>query len=465
VLPLLSLLEAALTDPGKVRETNEDAFGTVRQPPAAVRDLVADNPALLASKGHLYVVCDGVGGYAAGEVASQMAVEIIFREYYSDPAPQPADRLRRAIAAANTAIHELASRDTTKQKMASTVVAAVVGPAGGQLTIAHAGDSRAYLYRDNLLRQLTQDHSWVAEQVQVGLLKPEQARRHAYRNVITRALGVAAGVNVEINEQEQLLPADRLLLCSDGLHSEVTSDKIAAILRTTPNPQEAVARLIAEARKHGGHDNITAVLVTLASQPALGATIPAPVGNQGSRIATPTVPRLPTSSFPILLAGVMLLLACLWINLSPSRPALRPIFTPPSTPTPTATATPSPMETLKPTSTLAPTSTSTPTPTNTLIPTNTSTSTPTRTSTPKPTGTFTPVPTAARTLTATPSLSPTMTYTVTPTFASSRTPTNVAGQTAPGRPGRPVCCPGAVWLPLATGLVGTLRLLRKSGGK
>jgi serine/threonine protein phosphatase PrpC len=213
---------------------------------------------LLARKGHLYVVADGIGGHQKGKVASQMAVETIRRTYYEDPNPDVVASLRRAIEIANAEIHRQAE-DPDHAGMGSTVAAAVVR--GDDLVVANVGDSRAYLLRNGALKRLTEDHTWVAERVAAGILTPEEAARHEMRHLVTRSLGSQPTVQVDVRPF-RLQPGDRLLLCSDGVWEPVPGRELVRLLRRK-RPRQAAAQLVDRAAAAGGVDDAAAVVVAL----------------------------------------------------------------------------------------------------------------------------------------------------------------------------------------------------------
>ncbi len=236
---------AGATDVGCRRERNED-------------DLVVEPQA------GLLAVADGMGGHAAGEVASHVAVTTL-RELLVEataPAIPPRERLRAAVEMANRRIlHEIAS-DPTRSGMGTTVVAALVTPI--EVALAHVGDSRAYLLQNGRLERLTSDHSWVQEQVDMGILTSEQARGHPYRNVVTRALGSRSEIEVAVRAIP-VQPGDLLLLCSDGLSSMVDDARIGTILSESQGDVGAAcSRLIEAAKACGGEDNITVVVAAFA---------------------------------------------------------------------------------------------------------------------------------------------------------------------------------------------------------
>ncbi len=248
---------AGKTDVGCVRATNEDAFG-------------------FNEERGVFVVCDGVGGHAAGEVASQMGVETVL-EYFAqaldgeypaigktfpEASPQ-ANALASAIQLANQRIHRISSEDPDRAGLGSTVVAALVNDKG--VAIAHVGDSRIYLLRGDRIQQLTRDHSFVMEQVARGLMSEEEAEHSPVQNFILRALGAEAEVEPDVADLE-LAPGDTLLFNSDGLTRHVTPAQIAAIVQAAPNLEAACDGLIQAARDGGGSDNITCLLVRLVQE-------------------------------------------------------------------------------------------------------------------------------------------------------------------------------------------------------
>ena len=224
-------------------------------------------PAVLA-------VADGMGGALAGEVAAQVAVEAVA----ALAAPVTADDVRQALQEANRAIRRMAAEDPDKAGMGTTLTTALL--ADDRLDVVHVGDSRAYLWRDGELRQLTEDHSVVAELVRRGSLSAEDAEHHPHRNVITRALGAEPDV-VADTVSEALRDGDVVLLCSDGLSSYVPERDIAAALAAAGSLREAAAALVERANAAGGTDNVTVVLARAGRAPAEGggtaeSTLPGP---------------------------------------------------------------------------------------------------------------------------------------------------------------------------------------------
>lgn len=208
-------------------------------------------------KGAIFVVADGVGGNQAGEVASKRAVNTILKEYYSCPFDDTEASLRHAINQANDLIFKEA-RDSGKETMATTVVCAVIRD--GNLTLANVGDSRTYLLRTGKIRQLTEDHSWVNEQIRLGLISEDEAKENPYRNVITRSLGNKPKVEADITTLGSLLDNDLLILCSDGMYEGVSEEEMVEITRRLPSVQ-AAEELVDQAKRGGSTDNITVMIV------------------------------------------------------------------------------------------------------------------------------------------------------------------------------------------------------------
>lgn len=264
------LYVAAATHPGMRGKNNEDSFGV------SAFQLAPDNPTCSV----LAVLADGIGGHRAGEVASEMAVETVSQMVAQSDANQPTHSLYNAITAASHIIHDQALREPSRRGMGATCVCAWV--IGDRLYTASVGDSRLYLVRDNTIRQLTIDHTWVQEAIDYGSLTPEQAVRHPNAHVIRRYLGSTSpaqpdfrlrfdpdetNTQSESNQGMRLLPRDFLLLCSDGLTDLVKKEEILAGLRTYPLA-EALKWLINLANARGGHDNIT--IIALEAPPRWG---------------------------------------------------------------------------------------------------------------------------------------------------------------------------------------------------
>ncbi|MBP1611440.1 MAG: protein phosphatase [Acidobacteria bacterium] len=266
---------AGLTDRGRLRPHNEDSL-------------------LVEAEHGLFAVADGMGGHAAGEVASHLAIEAVRASLADAPradGDMPA-RLRDAIEEANRRIAEQIEQQPECRGMGTTLVVAV--SAGQRCWIAHIGDSRAYLIRDAQITQLTADHSFVNELVRLGMLSREQAARDPRRNVVTRALGSGAMVVPEIHEY-RVEPGDTLLLCSDGLNTMLADERILAVALEAGAALEAIcAGLIAAANAAGGEDNISVVAIRWQGDGELGdgGSPPAP---PATGEAAPTSETEPTA--------------------------------------------------------------------------------------------------------------------------------------------------------------------------
>lgn len=239
----MRLAAAARTDVGMVRSGNEDSY-------------FAD----VNEHRGLFIVADGMGGHAAGEVASAMAVQIVTREIVGLTdlrEDRIAERLVAALRHANRTIFDRTMTEIDKQGMGTTVSALVL--ARRRYVIGQVGDSRVYLLRDGQLRQLTKDHSYVQEQVDAGYLTPEQARFHPYSNVITRCVGASDDVEPDAYTGEAKA-GDIFLVASDGLTGMVDDRRLQSLLLARPEPARIVDSLIAEANSRGGLDNITAIV-------------------------------------------------------------------------------------------------------------------------------------------------------------------------------------------------------------
>lgn len=251
---LPGLVVASLSDVGRKRKNNEDAVGDPWQFPGIV------GPEMLAVRGVLLAVADGMGGHADGEVASRLAVETLFRTFYAG-AGELSDDLRRAMEDADTAVRggpadPSAPPRPSELRRGTTLVAAVV--ASNVVHVANVGDSRAYVLHEGNITQVTLDHSLVAEEVRAGILTPAEALRFPYRNVVTRALGGVDRAEVELFDVPWA-EGDKLLLCSDGLHGPVPDDLILEALRDL-HPADAAQSLVGIANARGGPDNISVIV-------------------------------------------------------------------------------------------------------------------------------------------------------------------------------------------------------------
>jgi len=241
---------AARTDIGKVRDSNEDKFD-VFEP---------ENDETLARRGRLYAVADGMGGHAAGQIASEATLKWVVRRFFNRNASEslPA-ALQASVLDANRMLLQAASANPAFEGMGTTLVAAVVR--GDMLTVAHAGDSRAILLRPGQPpRAVTTDHSWVEEQVRAGLLTREQAEQSSRRNVITRCIGMDGMPGAEI-QTLALQTGDIVVLASDGLTNNVDLPALARIVNDQPGLAEAALALIDCANDNGGSDNATVLLL------------------------------------------------------------------------------------------------------------------------------------------------------------------------------------------------------------
>ncbi len=247
-----TVIASVQTDPGCVREANEDNGRHVNPYDVETR----------LQKGTLTIVADGMGGHASGEVASQMAVDLVSEIYYSEKGLSAPDALRNAIEIANEHIYETSLTGEEVSGMGTTIIALVLQSDTG--FCGHVGDSRLYRFRNGVLEMLTIDHSQVMEMVAHGIITMEQARDHDDKNVILRAVGTQPSVEVEVSEQFAIEAGDIFLLCSDGLSDMLNDAEIAKIISSGTDIHFLCEKLIAAAKENGGHDNITAGLVKIA---------------------------------------------------------------------------------------------------------------------------------------------------------------------------------------------------------
>ena len=301
----------SLTHVGMVRSANQDAYCAILAPNAP-----PGTDALLS-------VADGMGGHQAGEVASTMAIQGLVRHLSSSQGAggvtpisewHHAKLLEEVIQQINAEVNQAATRPETRG-MGTTLTVALL--AGSSLAIGHVGDSRLYLLRNGQLRQLSHDHSWVAEEVARGAISPEEARSHPRRNILTRAIGTGPQVQVDTG-LTQVEEGDTILLCSDGLHGLVTDEEIARTMASQP-PQEACQFLVDRANALGGNDNITVIVARVAQ---LRQVEPPPkrgkaadeaktIGAPG-RAKAPTVGKRRRSLLRIILLPIKLLGQGLW---------------------------------------------------------------------------------------------------------------------------------------------------------
>jgi protein phosphatase len=251
----MKIISYSLSDVGRKRDHNEDSF--------LVRDDVG-----------LFAVADGMGGHQAGERASRMALDTLADVLRAPEKDQPAERedvlnrLREATQAAGAAIFDAAQADPSLAGMGTTVTALWFH--GGRAYLAHVGDSRAYLFRDGRAQQLSDDHSWVSEQVRAGMMTEDEARESKFRHIITRSVGFERDVLVD-GAAIPVQAGDCYLICSDGLSNYVEGDELARIM--TARFYREVPRLLVElANDRGGDDNITVVLVHVANDSSTNGT-------------------------------------------------------------------------------------------------------------------------------------------------------------------------------------------------
>ena len=341
---------AGRTDVGNEREHNEDNFLLADLSARTRRLSVGATP--VGKRGVVLAVCDGMGGAAAGEVASELAVGTIFD--HMTPADEVietrdmlASRLETAAYLANAKIHDDATENPARQGMGTTLTA--VATLDDHLLLAHVGDSRAYLWRRGVLTQVTRDQSLVAKLVERGTLTEEQALTFEHSNIILQALGASASVIVEMT-QVRLRRGDRLLLCSDGLSGLVPKEEIRTALGDKDDPTAICIKLINRAKELGGHDNITAIVGFFDGDALLDDDSPVQVqryGGETELLAIPDPRRLGELLNPASAAGSAGTAVLAAVVPDPdgtappeSPPPPTPTPTPPPPPTPTPTPTP-----------------------------------------------------------------------------------------------------------------------------
>jgi protein phosphatase len=236
----LRLIVHGKTDKGLVRKENEDAF-------CIEKDL------------GLLAIADGMGGHASGEVASKMAIEILRESFKKGGEPLP-ERLSSGVKLANRAIYEAAQSQSQLNGMGTTLTALQLE--GNRLSIAHVGDSRAYLIRGGVIEQITDDHTIVSEQVARGMMTREEAARSDMRSILSRALGIGPEVKVDV-EGLTVSEDDKLLLCSDGLSELVSEDEMLLEVQSSNRPATVCNELVNLANQRGGEDNITVIVAYL----------------------------------------------------------------------------------------------------------------------------------------------------------------------------------------------------------
>ena len=259
------LRAAGLTDVGRARERNEDAYFVGRS---------------------VFAVADGLGGHKAGEVASRLALSPIEAADESG-SRRAAHHIAEAVRRSNRAVHERAQGDPDVKGMATTLTAVAIHD--GIAHLAHVGDSRCYLLRGGAITQLSRDHTLVARMVADGKLTPAEAEQHPQRSVLTRALGHEREVDVQ-TQNVVLSSGDRLLLCSDGLSGILSDDELLRLSNSGSDLDEICRALIEEANARGGPDNITAIVVDVTASPREGTAEPVPDSAAGARPAARRVP-------------------------------------------------------------------------------------------------------------------------------------------------------------------------------
>jgi len=252
---------AHLSDIGRVRLRNEDFLGAFEP----------DDPALLQSRGRLFVVADGMGGHARGDVASRLAVERLGKAYYAAERAEPLpEALRVSVQIANEAVYREGRPPAAEAPMGTTLTALVIRDHDAFL--AHVGDSRALLVRGRQIRQLTEDHSLVAELVRDGVLSAAEAERHPSAHVVLRALGLTEDVEIEVQGPLVLRSGDTLVLSTDGLTRLVRPHEIRRLAKIRPL-RRACERLVSMANERGGPDNITLQVIRFGSRRFLPAVL------------------------------------------------------------------------------------------------------------------------------------------------------------------------------------------------
>lgn len=242
----MSVKSYSITDIGRQRQLNQDYVFTSEVP-------VGQLP-------NLFMVADGMGGYKAGEYASKCTVETVVNEVSFSGETSPIKLLDGAIKKANSRIRQKSASDDNYKGMGTTLVACSFD--GEILCVANVGDSRLYIFREGL-KQITTDHSLVEEMIRMGELKREDARTHPDKNIITRAIGVVDGLDIDFFEVDDIKSGDVVLMCSDGLSNMVDDAQIEEILSETGTLRDKAEKLIQTANKNGGRDNIAVVLVEL----------------------------------------------------------------------------------------------------------------------------------------------------------------------------------------------------------
>ena len=297
---------AAATDVGLKRSNNEDAYAAWPSPDAAASDEA------------LIVVCDGMGGSNAGEIASRIAVQTVMESFKSQLTEEPDRALEQAVRRANEEVWQQSVREPRFHGMGTTCTAVAVR--GDSAVVAHVGDSRAYLIKGRTAERLTRDHSLVAQLVDQGELAPEAVKHDPRRNVVTRSVGIGPVVDVDVTPVFTAIePGDTLLVCTDGLHGQVSDEELAK-LASGRSPAECCEHLIRLANERGGPDNITIAMLRMESPGTSGSTADVETGH-GSETAALPAHRMRTGKILLLalVAIIVALVLVLCLVLLPSR--------------------------------------------------------------------------------------------------------------------------------------------------
>lgn len=240
---------ACKTDLGRVRENNEDKF----------EYYIPEDPATLASRGLIFLVCDGMGGHAAGQIASELTTKTFIDVYLHHPSADASVAMAAGVAAANRFVCQVGQAVPARRGMGTTLSALVL--LQDKAYTVQVGDSRIYRLRQGELLMMTHDHTWVDEQIRAGVLTPAEAENHPYKHVLTRAVGTEGEVQADI-ELHDLKPGDLYMLCSDGVMNHVGDDRIAELMADGA-PSEIAWKIVGEALVGGGSDNTTVMVVRL----------------------------------------------------------------------------------------------------------------------------------------------------------------------------------------------------------
>lgn len=267
------LIVGAASEPGTVRERNEDLIYVPDQSVVEQSDVV------------IIAVADGMGGHERGEVAAKIAIDTLLQRFAEADSDDPVLFIKQAYRAANQTIYDDGSAKGEHNLMGTTLVTAIIR--GEDLTVGNVGDSRAYLMRAGRLNQVTTDHSLVAEQVRMGVMTQDEARGSTHKNIVTRAIGHRERVDVDIFEIK-LLPEDRLLLSSDGIHDVLEESEMGEVLAAL-EPEEASRELISRALNAGSSDNVSAICVWMAPLSVIEPAVPEAAPRDLSRLLVPVL--------------------------------------------------------------------------------------------------------------------------------------------------------------------------------